>query len=465
MINRLSVIISDDNMVGYIKLAKEEEEGLGEPEKPITCDDIFRFLKDKGVTFGVKKELVEKFAKRPIFGIKIEVARGVDPIDGMDGYVDYFVEKDSVYKPKYSEEGTIDYKNLDYFQQVKEGHLLCEIVKETDGTNGTNIFGAAVQAKKGRPAISPAGKNTLLSADGTMLTAAVSGVVKFKKDIVDINEVLQIRTDVDHSTGNIDFPGDVTIGGDITYGYSVTSGGNIIVRGMIEGARVEAAGDIHIGKGINGAGGEKIISKGSLRSRYIENADIYVGGDIVTDYIIDSDILCEGNIELSGRNELIVGGTTKLYGDLTAKMIGSENERPTKIEILGNATGDIKTIEAKKKEQMDYDESAAQIMEILRKYSRFGELYSEEIEPDKLNLLRQQYELIKKRVDELEIEIKKLEGEMSVKYSGAIICKKKLYQGVKIYFGNESFYFGLDNLDRCKILCHDGEIMKVGDGH
>ena len=41
-----------------------------------------------------------------------------------------------------------------------------------------------------------------------------------------------------------------------------------------------------------------------------------VGGDIVSDYIINSDIVCAGDITLSGSRELIIGerGTVKVGG-------------------------------------------------------------------------------------------------------------------------------------------------------
>ncbi len=452
---RIKVITSSDYMVGYIRLDKTEPD---EEQEPIKSEEIFNALKDKGIVFGIKEDMIEKFAERPIFGIKIELARGKEPIDGQDGYVNFYVKRDSEYQPDYDDEGIIDYKNLDYFQLVKKGHLLCEIVHETEGLNGMNIFGGEVLAKSGRPPVSPVGKNTELSEDGKKLFATVDGLVKFTKDYIDISDVLQIRSDVDQTTGNIDFSGDVIVSGDVSYGFSLKSGGNVTVRGFVEGAKIEAAGDIHISKGINGAGGEKVIAGGDLRSGYIENADIEVEGNIVTDYIIDSNVLCKGNIELSGRNELVIGGSIKLYGDLIAKNIGNENERPTRIELLGTVKGDTLPIKTKEQERASLKESADKILVILRQYSRFGDFNDDELDPDKLAVLKQQYQLINKKIAELNVEIKQLRKEISREYVGSIICKRKLYQGVKIYFGGDLFYFNLDNLEHCRIFCIGGKI-------
>ena len=157
-------------MTGYIRLKKmdKEEAPDGEelPAVVVTADHMMQALAKERIVYGIKEETIHKLAARPIYGIKIEVAKGTDPVDGEDGYVNFYVKRDSEYKPEYDEEGIIDYKNLDYFQHVKEVQLLCEVVKETEGTDGINIFGNPVAAKSGRSPVSPMGKNTVFNEDG-----------------------------------------------------------------------------------------------------------------------------------------------------------------------------------------------------------------------------------------------------------------------------------------------------------
>ena len=261
--HKINVIMSDDGMAGYIMLEKSETvEGAPDEELHVTVEQLKQILADNRVVYGIKENSLQLIAVRPIYGIKVEVARGTDPIDGKDGYVNFFVKRDSEYKPEYNEDGVIDYKNIEYFQQVTKGQLLCEVIRETKGTDGVNILGVAVPAKRGRPPVSPMGKNTLFNEDGTRLFAACSGVVRFIKDHIDINEVLQIRSSVDQGNGNINFPGDVIIEGDVCYGFSVVTGGSVTIKGVVEGASVEAAGDIFISKGLNGAGGKKVVAGG-----------------------------------------------------------------------------------------------------------------------------------------------------------------------------------------------------------
>ena len=459
----LEVIVSDDNMTGYILLKKRKREEGADGEQPpapviVTAEQMLQALQKEGIVYGIKEDTIRKLAMRPVYGIKIEVAKGTEPVDGEDGYVNFFVKRDSEYKPEISEEGVIDYKNLDYFQQVTEGEVLCEIIKETDGTDGINIYGNPVPARRGTPPVSPMGKNTVFNEDGTKLIAARSGVVRFVKDYIDINEVLYVRS-VDQSTGNINFPGDVIVDGDVNYGFSIVCGGNVMVKGVIEGARVEAAGNIHVSRGINGSGGEKVIAGGNLRSGYIESADLIVEGDIISDYIFDSNIVCNGNITLSGKNGCVIGGSIKLLGELSATCIGNERERPTRIELMGIVYADTEAIEKLKREKEEYESSYSKLVEILEQFSKLPGYGDEDSEPEELRVIRQQASLLKGHINFVTHKIDKLEKEIRVEYPGAVLCKRKLYQGVKIYFGNQMFHFELDNLERSRIFWSDGEII------
>jgi uncharacterized protein (DUF342 family) len=224
---------------------------------------------------------------------------------------------------------------------------------------------------------------------------------------------------------------------------------------------MEAVGNITINKGINGSGGKSIIAGGDLRSGYIENAHLHVEGSIMSDYIIDSEIFCKGDITLAGKNELIIGGNTRLYGNLSAKNIGNEIERATRIEIVGEVIADTESIERFTREREEYNANAIKLVETLNQYRRFDipDMDDEEIE-ENLKLLKQQMGLFKDKIDELSHELRRLDDESYMEYRGAILCKRKIYQGVKIFFGDQVFWFELDDVERCRIFWHEGEIIQ-----
>jgi uncharacterized protein (DUF342 family) len=115
----IEVTASDDGMTGFIKLIRQ---GVNPP--PVTKEQIMTALQENRIVYGIKETSVEKLAARPIYNIKIEVAKGQPPVYGQDGRITFYVKRDTEYRPEINLEGTIDYKNLDYFQIVKKDQVL-----------------------------------------------------------------------------------------------------------------------------------------------------------------------------------------------------------------------------------------------------------------------------------------------------------------------------------------------------
>lgn len=450
----IEVTASDDGMTGFIKLIRQG----GEPA-PVTKEQLMDVLKANRITYGIKESSVEKLAARPIYNIKIEVAKGLPPVPGQDGLITYYVKRDSEYRPEINLEGEVDYKNLDYFQIVKKDQILAEIRMETAGSEGMNIFGAPLPTKNGRPAPSPVGKNTRLVEDDTLLVSDCDGVVRFLRDTVDVNDILKINGDVDQLTGNVNFTGDISIEGDVSDGYAVKSGGNIIIKGVVEDAGIEAVGNVHISKGINGGGKNRIVVGGNLKCKYIEHANIHVEGDINADYIIDSNVTCMGNIVLAGSRELIVGGEIRVLGELRAKDIGSESERNTRIEVIGIKIMDQETIDRVTKERNELNERLQYLLENAQKLSQ-SRMKADDDVMEQLAMIKKQILVIKDKIDQLNLQIQLMEKDWTMEFPGSITCRRKLYQGVKINFGEEKFHFEFSNIQHCKIFWADGKIVQ-----
>ena len=59
---------------------------------------------------------------------------------------------------------------------------------------------------------------------------------------------------VDNSTGNLRFNGDVVVKGFVQEGFEIHSTGNVRIEGSVEGASIYADGSILLVNGINGMG-------------------------------------------------------------------------------------------------------------------------------------------------------------------------------------------------------------------
>ncbi|WKY48544.1 FapA family protein [Eubacteriaceae bacterium ES3] len=465
---RIEVLISEDGMTGFVKINKEPDEENIE----VTSQDIFDALEAQKVVYGIQEETVEKLAGRPIFNLKMKVAEGMAPIDGADATFTCYVKPDGEYKPVFDDEEKIDYKNTSHFQMVDENQVLCRIDKETKGNAGKTVLGDPVPAKDGRKAAIKEGKNTYFSDDQSQLIAKCDGIVKFIGNTIHVNDMLQVPGNVDILSGNINFPGDVTVNGDVCSGFRVKCGGDLVIKGVIEDAEIDARGNVLVAQGINGNRDKKIRVQKELRSKYIENALIEVHGDVFADYIIESQVQCEGNIVLSGQKELIVGGSIELTGDLKAKDIGTDREKPTKITIVGVPTPDLHAI-AECDEQISLNKMELTKVSINEKSVNKMLLDQEKKSIAMKKTDRQALEKIALMLKDLSEQKQSIEAEISkfeekkdeivkktpIEYFGSISCKRKLYQGVKIYFGDELFHFESDNLDHCRIYWMDDKII------
>ena len=451
----IEVLVTEDGITGYIKLVKQPGENI-----ETTKELMMEALQLNHIVFGIKEEIIEKLSVRPLYNIKIEVAKGTNPLNGVDGTVNFFVENDMEYKPEFNTEGVVDYKNLDYFQLVKKDQILCGIIKETLGTDGRNIYGGVLPGRTGRAPSYPTGKNTHLIESETLLVASCDGVVHFVRGIIDINDLLKISTNVGQHTGNVNFTGDVTIDGDVCNSFSVKAGGNVIVKGVVEDSTIEAGGNLHISKGISGTSKNTITVMGDLRCHYIENAILYVEGNISADYIIDSKVTCLGNIELSGGNELVLGGEIKVKGELKVKEIGSEKGRTTTIEVIGLKIIDNQLLDKLHMERELYNSKAIELLDKARKLAQLIELENNADFHIQLALVKKQMLLIRERIGSVTYKIQETENNWRMEYTGSVVCKRKLYQGSRIFFGDERFHFSFDNVEHCRIYYNDGEIVQ-----
>ena len=83
-----------------------------------------------------------------------------------------------------------------------------------------------------------------VSEDGLQLISSVSGHVTLENDKVFVSNVLEI-VDVDNSTGDIDYQGNVNIKGNVLAGFSVKATGDICskwYRGKVQ--TIVAGGNI-----------------------------------------------------------------------------------------------------------------------------------------------------------------------------------------------------------------------------
>ncbi len=296
---------------------------------------ILLALRDAGVTFGIDNALVERLSQYREYFIPYEVANGKPATNGIDGKLEFFFDtKKKGSKPKMMDNGTVDYMNLDLIQKTSTGKELVKVIEPTAGFNGMDVRGVTIYAKPGKPAAKlPRGKNVVSSDDELSLFSGIDGQIQFDNNKVSVLPILEINSDVDLSTGNIDFNGAVLIKGGVRENFSVIARGVIEISGTVEGAKIHSDSDIFLYSGVMGANKATIYAGGNLVTKFVDSATIKVNGNISADSIMHSYVECNGEIVLEGKNGLLVGGEIWAVDKIVANEIGSSMATKTDITI------------------------------------------------------------------------------------------------------------------------------------
>lgn len=293
-------------------------------------------LQKSGVVFGVNTELLERLSDEPNRYFHLyRIAIGKPVVHGEDGYIEDFFERATKQKFVEDEHGRVDYFNLNLVQNVEKGGVICQAVPPKEGVPGRTVLGQEIACKTGKAAVLPKGRNTEASEDGTKLLAVKSGRVEFSGRSFVVKSVLEINGNVDFSSGNINFVGDVHIHGDVSSGFTIRTIGDVTIDGVVEAAEIEAGGDLIVAKGILGDSRAVLRAHHDIYAQYMENCTIHCRGDLKTDCIVNCDIYCDGEVQVRTGRGTMIGGRIRAARGINAKIVGSKSESVTTVYLGG----------------------------------------------------------------------------------------------------------------------------------
>lgn len=327
---RLSIQASDNKMAVWIVLFPPLYDG-----EPLTMEAVNANLKAQGIAYGIDQTLLEDLIQHPRYFRLFAIAHGVPPVNGEDGTVHDRFSREVKIHIEENEDRTVDYKNLNWLQQVHVGDILCDISLPTEAVDGINVLGQTVKGISGKKAIPPKGKNTAVNTEETALVAELDGQLQFSKGQFHVEPLLTISGDVDTAVGNLDVIGNVVVQGDVRDGFIVKATGNITVKGKVEGAILIAGRTIQIGMGMNGNSRGSLDAQDEIQAKYLENCTARASGCISCDSVVNSAISSDDSVKISFGRGVIIGGTIMAMNLLEAKCIGNKSNRTTVITLGG----------------------------------------------------------------------------------------------------------------------------------
>lgn len=325
---QMEVTISIDKMLVFCRFYPPSNNG-----RLMTEEDILGDLAFHKVSIGIQQAEIQKFLKDRHYCTNYIMAKGIPPVNGKDAKIEYFFNTNHNLKPKKNEDGSVNYHELNTISRVERGQTLAKLHKEVPGKPGKDVFGGDIQARQEKTLKLEFGNNITLSEDMTEIYSGVTGHASLVNGKVFVEDVFEVPADVDTSTGNIVYDGNVTIKGNVKSGFSVTAKGDIVIEGVVEAAFLSAGGQIIVKRGIHGMGKGRVQAKDNIITKFIENATVISGGYIETGSILHSRVSAGNDIRVGGKKGFVNGGVIRAGNLVEAQTIGSSMGTLTKIEV------------------------------------------------------------------------------------------------------------------------------------
>jgi uncharacterized protein len=240
--------------------------------------------------------------------------------------IDWFIPVGISHLRDYSDE-TIDLHEVSHFINVRAGQPLCQVPIVPN--EGRDVFGQSLYPL---PCPFQLGARVALDArDLSRVIASEDGCIRFLKDVLSVEQTLDLQGDLNFKIGNIDFSGEVSIQGSVLDGFQIKSAKNVTIAGNVGSAIIEAAGNITIKGGVDGGHKGKLICGGNLQAHYLHRIEVESGGDVLVDIEChDSTVRALGNVTVTRGG--IIGGLVEAAGSVSAGFMGSEMCVPTQIQ-------------------------------------------------------------------------------------------------------------------------------------
>ena len=445
----VKVIVADGGMSARLRISPPQNGGLVP-----AMDTLMRLLNESAIK-NINLMRLKALAASPVFDEDIEIATGTSPINGVDGTVTFLVRTENRGKPREAEGSKVDYYDLGIVENVRKGQPLCDLTPPTDGTPGHNVKGELLRPKPGKAAAVIPGPNTELTADGRQIVSKIDGQLEYDGRKISVNETYTVNQDVDTSTGHIKVAGNLVIRGMVTSGFTVEAGGYISIVGVVDSATVNAGRDLNLQ---GGAIGSKITCNGNLKSRFIENCDVLVRGEMRAEYILNSNVRCKKNLKTEGVISKIIGGSIIVMQNVECRTLGSASGVKTRLEI-GN---DPEIIDQQHRlmesipeleRQMKSLDPLLKLLHQLEAANRLDEEKTATLEKASFT-----YNTLSTLLENSIKELEEINGSIFNKNYGKVICTGIMYPGTIVMIGSAS-YTVTSNLMNTTLFYHEGTIV------
>jgi uncharacterized protein (DUF342 family) len=412
---------------------------------PLSAAAALEALAAAGVAFGIDPECVERLCARvaetmePCHDEPVAACRPAVP--GRDGRVEFLRNGRAMDAREVAawQDRTRPGEDL---WSCKQGEPIARLVPPSAGVEGMTVRGEPISPGRPQEAKLHAGKNVRYDEAGRTYHPQVDGLVIVKGDHIEAETIYVVRSDVSIGTGDVEFDGQVWVTGSVKDGCRVRAGGDVVVDGGVEAAEVTSArGTVTVRQGIQGRFRAAVQAAGDVSAKYIENANVLAGGDVIcASAIIRSNVTAGGSVLVQMGKGTIFGGNIRACRCVRAKVLGAVAKVPTEIVLGVNP--------AQQQEVFEFDKKIAMLNSALEELENLARSFSRAADGGKPLTAKEREvygEVCKKillakfRLNEATVGKEALLHQVELQTEGTVQVASLLYPGVTVRIGNAVF--------------------------
>lgn len=444
--------VSDDYMTASVRFHAPAEKG-----EKLTVQEFLKDLNIRQISSGILESNIRNGLENNLYCTDIAIAEGTAPRQGTDAIIEYYFNTDLNTKPTQREDGSVDFFNLNTVNHCRKGDVLARLIPEDAGEYGVNILGNKIKPRDVKKVALKYSNNIQISEDKTVLTSLVDGHVTLVDGKVFVGNLLELEN-VDNSTGNVEYEGSVKVNGNVMSNFSVRVRGDIIVDGVVEGAYLEAGGNIVIARGMNGMSKGSLKAEGNIIAKYLENVSASAGGYIATGSILHCEVMAGDEITVDGKRGFITGGRVCATKQIKVKNLGSPMGASTVVEVGADPVV--------KQRFLNLQKEVAEVVKAIRSVEPIIASYAAKkkqgavIPSQQMQYLVSILKLREEKKSELQLkstEMNELQQMLEQQAHAQVIITGEVYPGTKVAIGDLSIVVP-NNMKYCKFVKLQGEI-------
>ena len=453
----MTIKVSEDRMMVYVRFHAPSTKGSVMDENEILSD-----LEYNKIQYGISEKIVKKYVESRLYCTDIPIAKGKAVVQGKDAYFTYHFDINPTSKPKQLEDGSVDFHQLNIFTRVAKGDLLVTLTPADLGEPGMDVYGNQIMPAKVKQLTLKASKNIVLSEDKLQLYSEVDGDVKLEGDNVYVSDTYYVPADVDTSTGDIHYDGNVVVTGNVRTGFTIRAKGSVQVDGVVEGACIYSGDSIVLKRGMQGMSKGYLEAEKDIVSNFVESGTLIAKNNITVGSLLHSKAKAGNDLVVSGKKAFIIGGEVEAGHKVDTRAVGNQMETMTIVRV------------GVSREQLDrlykLKEENESISENVTKYNKVIDAFKEQkakgvkFTPDQVKTIQsvgQNLKVLDAQYQNNEAEIAKLNEAVEKASNCCIQISDVAHVGSEFYLnGNKQLL--KESIKRCKLRLKRSEIEVVG---